>query len=324
MQHRWLLLLSLSLCFGCVRAADNYPVKPIHFLVPFTPGGTGDILARVIGQKLGEAWGQQIVVENRGGAGGTIGMEYARRQAPDGYSFVVISNTVVISQMLYPKPGYDSARDFLPVLYLGASPMVLAANPTRTSIGSIGDLVSVARRAPGRLTYGECATGSAHHVAMETLKYEAKIDVRHIGYRGCAPAVVDAVAGQTDLVLASSTAVLPQVRAGKLRAVAVTARARSPAAPDVPTVAESGVPGLQGFAVDNWYAMMAPLGTPSEILAKMAGAVSAALTQPDVRDKLGQSGIDVRIEDAEALRQAVNRDAASFKSIIEYAGIKID
>jgi tripartite-type tricarboxylate transporter receptor subunit TctC len=303
------------------HAEEGYPVKPIHFWTPFTTGGTADILGRLLGQRIARDWSQQVIVENRGGAGGTIGMDVARHAPGDGYNFAVISNTVVISELVYPHAPYQTGRDFIPVLFIGSSPMILAASPTRTPLKSVVEIIEYAKQHPDTLTYGECATGSAHHIAMETLKYRTGTDIRHIAYRGCSPSVTDAVAGQIDLVIASSTTVLPQVRSGKLRPIAITADHRSPAAPEIPTVAESGVPALKDFSVDNWYGIVATMGTPQPIVAKMAAELEHILEQPDVREQLGTSGIDVRPGPAAALTAAINGDLKQFRTIIEFAHI---
>jgi tripartite-type tricarboxylate transporter receptor subunit TctC len=304
---------------GLVHAQEG---KPIKFMVAFTPGGTADTLARVISQKLGELKGMQAVVENRGGVGGTIGMEAFKTWPADGTSFSVISNSQVISQLVYPKVTYDLNRDFEHILFLGSSPMVIAVNPTRVAAKTLDEALALAKKEPGRYAYGECAPGSAHHIAMEALKARTKIDIRHIGYRGCSQSVGDAVGGQLDFVIASSSAALPHVRSGKLRGLAVTGAQRSPAAPELPTVGETGTAGVKGFAVDNWYALIAVQGTPKEAIARMESAVREVMARPEVVERLAAAGIDVRLAGADALRTAVTEDLRTFRPIIERADIK--
>jgi tripartite-type tricarboxylate transporter receptor subunit TctC len=317
----WPIARCIAILLFAVGAAHAQEGKPLRFMVAFTPGGTADTLARVISQKLAELKAMQAVVENRGGVGGTIGLEAFKTWPADGTSFSVVSNSQVISQIVYPKVTYDLSRDFEPILFLGSSPMVIAVNPTRVDARTLDEALALAQKEPGRYAYGECAPGSAHHIAMELLKSRTRTDIRHIGYRGCSQSVADAIGGQLDFVIASSSAALPHVRSGKLRGLAVTGAQRSPAAPELPAVGEAKTPGAAGFAVDNWYALIAVQGTPREAVARMESAVREVMARPEVVERLGAAGIDVRLAGADALRAAVAEDLRSFRPVIERAGI---
>lgn len=299
---------------------SDYPAKPIHILVPFTPGGTADVLARAIGQQLTASWGQQIVVENRGGAGGTIGMDAAKRQPADGYNLVLISNSQAVSQVIYPKLNHDMTKDFTPVMLIGSSAMIITAHP-RLGIEDFPALVKQVREQPGRLTYASCGNGTAHHLAMEKIKFEAKLAIVHIPYRGCGPAVIDAVGGQVDLLIASAPPVLPHVQSGKLRGLAVTNDRRSGSAPQIATVAQSGVPALKGFAVDNWYGLMAPLGTPAPIVARLDAEISRIMRTPAMTERLAAAGIETRLGNGTELMDALRADIATFKAVADFAKI---
>jgi tripartite-type tricarboxylate transporter receptor subunit TctC len=309
--------------FACLQgAAVAQEGKPLRFMVAFTPGGTADTIARLISQKIGELRGMQSIVENRGGANGTIGLEAFRSWPADGTSYSVISNSQVIAQMVSASVKWDLARDFEHILFLGDSPMVIAVNPARVSATTLDAALAAARAAPGRYAYGHCGPSSTHELAMELVKSHARVDIRSIAYRGCSPATTDAVGGQIDFLIASSPAVLPHVRAGKLRGLAITGAKRSAAAPDLPTVGES--PGLKGVAMDNWYAPVAQRGTPKEAMARLEAAVREVMARPEVLERLAGAGIDVNLGGADVLRTAIADDIRNFRPIIERAGIKLD
>ena len=302
---------------------DSYATKPMHILVPFPPGGTADVLARVIGQKITEATGQTVIVENRAGAGGTIGMEAARRSPADGYNFVLISNTQAGSQVLYPKLPHDITKDFTPISLIASSPMMIAANPA-LGIKTLSEVLTRAERDPGKLSYASCGVGTAHHLAMEKIKFDTRINMVHVSYRGCAPAVADALAGHINLVIASSPLILPQVASGKFVALAVTNNKRSTLASDVPTVGESGVPALKSFSMDNWYGFMAPLGTPTEAIKKLDAEVRKIMANPAVIQRLALVGIEPKAGNAEQLMMMLKSDLAQFKSVVDYARITVE
>jgi len=299
----------------------GYPSKPLHVLVPFPAGGAADVLARVIGEKLAESWRVPVLVENRSGAGGTIGMAAARQMPSDGYNFSLMSNSIAVSQVLYPKLPYDIQKDFLPVYLIGDSPIVIAAHP-RTGITSIAQLLREAKQEPGRMSYASCGVGTAHHLAMEVLKARAGASILHVPYRGCAPAVSDAAGGQVDLVVSSAPSILPYASTGRLRAVAVTNARRATSAPSIPTVAESSIPELKSFVIGNWYGFMAPLGTPAELIAKFDADTRGTLQTPEVQKKLSAAGIEVRLGTAKDLAAALDADVRQFRQVVESAQIK--
>jgi tripartite-type tricarboxylate transporter receptor subunit TctC len=302
-------------------AQTAYPTRPIRILVPFTVGGTADVLARALGQRLAESWGQQVVVENRGGAGGTIAMDAFRRMAADGYSFALISNSQAVSHVVYSKLTFDIARDFVPVSVVASSPMIIAAHP-RVPARSLGELLESVARQPGRLSYGSCGVGTAMHVAMEAVKFRTRTFIVHVPYRGCSVAAADILSGQIDLVVASSPALLPLMQAGKVQALAVTNDRRTPSAPAVPTVAESGVEALRGFAVDNWYGFLAPQGTPREPIERFAAETRKILSEPDFQRRIAAAGIDVKLGGPDELAKLLDSDIREFRKIVEFASIK--
>lgn len=319
-------LLRAALCAAALAAplaasAQAYPTKPVRIIVPFTAGGAADTLARLIGQKLTETWGQQVIVENRGGAGGTLGMDAAKKLPADGYTFVLISNSQAVSQVLYPRLSYDLVKDFAPVNVLASSPMMLAVHP-RVPVNSFAEFTQYVKARPGQLSYGSCGVGTAPHLAMEMFKFQTQSFVVHIPYRGCAPATVDAVGGQLDAVLATAPAVLPHARQGKLKMLAVTNPARTPSAPDVPTMRETGVAGLKTYAVDNWYGFVAATGTPKEAIEKLDAEVKKIMLQKDIVQRLAASGIDPTPGTAQDLARLIDDDMKQFAQVIKFANIR--
>jgi tripartite-type tricarboxylate transporter receptor subunit TctC len=306
---------------GGTAHAQGFPNKPVRIVVPFTTGGAADTLARLVGQRLSEMWGQQVIVENRGGAGGTIGMDAALKMPADGYTFVLISNSLAVSQVLYPKLPYDLVKDFVPVNLVASTPMVLAVHP-KVPVNSFAEFTQYVKARPGKLSYGSCGVGTAPHLAMEMYKFQTQSFVVHIPYRGCSVAATDAIGGQLDAILATAPAVLPHARQGKLKMLAVTNPARTPTAPEVPTMGESGVPGTKGFAVDNWYGFMAARGTPREAIDRLDADVRKVLAQKDIADKLAASGVDVMFGSAQDLAKLIDSDMKQFGAVIKFAGIK--
>ena len=315
------LLAAFAFVFlaGAVHAQEG---KPIRFMVAFTPGGTADTIARVISQKIGETRAIHSIVENRGGANGTIGLEAFRSWPADGTSFSVVSNSQVAAQMVSSSVKWDIARDFEQMLYLGDSPMVIASYPARVDARTLAEMIALAKAAPGRYVYGHCGLGSTHHLAMELLKVRTGVEIREVGYRGCSPAATDAVGGQLDFVVASAPAVLPHVRSGKLRGLAVTGTKRSAAAPELPTMGEAIA--QKDAAVGNWYALVAVRGTPKEAMARLEAAVREAMARPDVIERLAGAGIEVAVGGADVLREAIAQDVRNFRPVIDAAHIRLD
>ena len=290
-------------------------------IVTFTVGGAADLTARLIGDRLGEAWKQQVVVENRIGAGGRIGAEAVYRAAPDGYTLLLFSNTHVINQALYPDQGFDLLKDFAHLGLTTSTPMVLAVHP-RMPIKSVREFTELLRAQPGKIDYTTCGVATAHHFAMELYKHATHTYAVHIPHRGCSPAVADAVGGQIDFVVASLAAVLPFARQGKLRVIGLTSEKRSPTAPEYPTFRESGLPELKDFAVENYYGFMAPPATPKEVQAKIEADIRQVLAAPAFVARLNNAGLDLFQYPPQEMAALVRSDVEKFARAIAVAGIK--
>jgi tripartite-type tricarboxylate transporter receptor subunit TctC len=274
---------------GVPAMAQTYPSKPIRLVIPFTPGGSTDILGRVVGQSLTEAWGQQVVLDNRAGAGGAIGAEAAARAAPDGYTlFMGHVGTLAVNPALYPKLPYDPIKDFAPITLIAMVTNVLVVHPD-VPAKTVQELIALARSKPRQLNYGSGGQGSAAHLAVEYFKLMTKTDIVHIPYKGTVPAVTDLLAGRIALTMTGLPPLLPQIKAGKIRALAVATAKRVPQLPNVPTIAESGVPG---FEATQWYGLLAPAGTPREIIDKVHAEIARALTRAEVKKRLETDGAD--------------------------------
>lgn len=301
--------------------AQSYPVKPIRMIVPFAPGGPNDVIGRIIGQKLTEAWGQTVVVENRGGAGGTIGVEAGAKSAPDGYTIIMGgSSNLAVAPSLYAKLPYDPLRDIVAVSNVAFVPYAVTVNP-RVPAKTMKELLVIARSKPGFLSYGSSGTGSMSSLAAELINSVGGTRIVHIPYKGTAPAVTDMIAGQIDLMVADLSAVAPHAKAGKLRMIATAGSKRSRGAPDLPTVAESG---LKGYAIDAWFGVVAPAKVPTEIVGRLSSAIAAAVKSPDVRGRFDQLGYDPIGDTAAEFAATIRADIEKFAKIIKAAGIKAD
>lgn len=302
--------------------AQAYPTRPIRLIVPFTPGGSTDILARAIGLELGKAWGQSVVIENVPGAGGAIGAERAAKAAPDGHTLLMGHiGTLAVNPSLYPKLPYNPLKDFTPVAWVANVPNVLVLHPA-TQAANMKAFVAYAKANPGRLNYGSGGNGSAANLATEYLKMRTAISLVHIPYRGTAPAVNDLVAGQTQVLFTGVPAVIGQIRNGQLKALAVSGKQRVEALPDVPTVNEAL--GLKDFEADQWYGVVAPTGTPAPIVAKLNQAINAALNAPDLKKRLGAEGAVANPTTPEAFGQYIAAEIERWKPVITSGRVKID
>jgi tripartite-type tricarboxylate transporter receptor subunit TctC len=312
----------LVLLFPSITAAaDAYPIKPVRFVVTFPPGGPTDTIVRVIGQRLTDLWGHPMILDNRGGAGGIVGTEIVARAAPDGYSFLVgTAGGMTINPALQPKLPYDPFRDFVPVGMLVNNPQILVAHPSLAA-KNVKELVALAKTKPGQLNFASAGTGTATHLGLELLKLTSGIDVVHVPYKGGAPAVTDLIAGQVQLLWVSIPSVLPHVKAGRLRALAVSTAKRSASAPDIPTVAESGYPG---FEYSNWNALFAPAKTSPAIVKQVNAAIVKILREPEVAQKLVSLGADPAPGTPEELARYMRTDHERWKKVIRTAGIKPD
>lgn len=307
------------LWLGSPVFAQDYPSRPVRFIVTFAPGGGTDIVARLVGQKLTEAWGQQVIVDNRGGGGGIFGTETAARAAPDGHTLLFgTSSGLVINPLLKSGLAYDAVRDFAPISLLTTNANMLAVN-SAVPASSVKQLIALAKATPGKLNYATAGEGSPSHLVMELFKSMTGTDIVHVPYKGAGPAVVDVIGGQVQMTFNPIPPLLPHVKSGKLRALAVSSAQRSQAAPDVPSVAEAGVPGFQYVL---WYSMFAPAKTPKPIIAKINAQVVAILAQPEVRQGLIAIGADPRSSTPEELAAFMKNDTERLRQIIRSAGLR--
>ena len=311
----------LLIGMGHPLGAQTYHAKPIRFIVPFPVGGIADVFARVIGAKFNEAWGQQVVVENRTGAGGNIGAEAAAKSPPDGYTILMGSiGTHAVNVSLFSKLPYDPVRDFSPVSLVMEADGLLVLHPS-VPAKSVKELIALARSRPGQLTYASAGNGTAGHLAGELFKIMANVDMVHIPYKGNVPAITDLIGGQTSMLFATMPTVLPQVQAGRLRALAVTGAARSPAAPELPTIAESALPG---FDVTNWIGIFAPAATPREIVLKLNGEANRTMQMPEIRSRLTSEGARFTAKTPEEFAAFVKAEIAKWAKVVKSAGIRVD
>jgi tripartite-type tricarboxylate transporter receptor subunit TctC len=316
---RWMLLISLFFC--AVVAAQPYPSRPLHFIVPTPPGSTPDTVARALAAKLQESLGQPVVVENRAGAGGNIAAEAVAKSAPDGYTlFVGINGPVATNKYLYSKLSYDSDKDLAPIALLATAPQLLVVVP-ELRVRDFRAFIDYARKNPGRISYGSVGSGSASHLTMELLKREANFFAVHIPYRGFPPAVTDMLAGNIHAMFAIIPGVLPHVKAGKMQALAVTALKRSALAPDVPSVAELGFPQLESLA---WIGLLAPSGTPAPVMERLSAETIRAMRTQDVRELLGKQGFDVVADTPDEFRRWIRAESAKWARVIRASGATAD
>ena len=304
-------------------AQDKWPSKPITYIVPFPAGGTTDVLARLIGQKLGSALGTTVIVDNKGGAGGSLGSELAARAAPDGYTLLggtISSHAINVS--LYPKLGYDPIKSFAPITLIGTNPVVLVVNQS-SPYKTLADVIAAAK-AKKALSSASAGSGTSQHLALELLKAKAGIDITHIPYKGSGPAIQDVIGGQVDMMFDTTVVAGPHIESGKLRALAVTSAKRTPSLPNVPTVAESGAAGLADYEVISWQAIFAPAGTPKPIVDRLHMEIAKILKEPEIQErlgKLGMQGADMTTEQVGAFQKA---EVAKWAAVIKAANIKLE
>ncbi len=314
------IVLVLGLLAALPAWAQDWPAKPVRFIVPYPPGGGTDVIARIVQNRLSEALGQAIVIENRGGAGGAVGTEAAARSAPDGYTFLFTLSSHTINPLLY-KLNFDVERDFTPVSLIVSVPQLIATQPD-APIKSMQDVVAMAKAHPGSLNFASVGNGTPAHIAGELLKLRTGIDIVHIPYKGGGPAIADTLGGQVSMAIVSMPAAMAHVRAGKLRALAVTTLRRNPGAPEIPTVAEAL--NIPDYEVDSWYAMFAPAKTPPEIVARMQKEIARAVQLPDVKPKLLEQGADPVGSTPEELDRVVKSELRRWAEVIREAKIKVD
>jgi tripartite-type tricarboxylate transporter receptor subunit TctC len=321
MRLRSALLACLVLLLPSVAGAQNWPSKPIHIIVSSGAGGTADILARMIGERLSPSLGQPVIIENRPGAGGHLGAGLVARAQGDGYTLLMSgSPTHSVGPHLFKRLSYDPMRDVPPVAMVAVAPNLLV---TRSSFPakSLAELVALAREKPGQLTYSSAGNGTSGHLAAELLKHMARIDMRHVPYKSGPEAVTGVLSGDVDFIFFTVPSVLPQVEAGKLRALAITSAARSQLVPDVPTVAEAGFPGFEAL---GWYALFTPRDTPKPIVAKLSGEIEKIVRLPEIRDKMVQLGAEPRFMGAEELTSFVSVESPKWGQLIRESGATAD
>ncbi len=302
------------------QTAGAFPVKPVKLVVPFAPGGPNDILARIVGQKWNEAWGHPAIIENRGGAGGTIGVEYGSKAPPDGYTIIMggMSN-LAVAVGLYPKLGYDP-HELAPITNIAIVPYVLAVNP-RVPAKNVAELIAVAKSKKSLLSYGSSGTGAVSHLAAELFKSMSGTDLVHVPYKGTAPAITDVIAGQIDMMFADYAAIAPHAKVGKLRMLAVAGGKRSATAPELPTIGESGV---KGYAVDAWFGLVAPPGMAKDIVARINTVTVNALKSADVRQRFGELGYEPIGDTPEQFGATIRSDIDKYVRVVRQAGIKAE
>lgn len=301
--------------------AQAYPTKPVRLVVPFPPGGSTDIVARIVAQKLGERIGQPLVVENRGGAGGTIGTDAVAKAAPDGYVLGFAStSTHAVAPAVYAKLPYDPIKDFAPISLVAVTPYLLVVNP-KLEVNSLKEFVAYVKPQPGKFNYASAGTGSTTHLAMEMLKSAAGLFILHIPYNGNGPAGTAVIAGDVEFLFGSLPAVLPHAKSGRVRALAVGTPKRSPSLPDVPTVAESGFPG---FDASLWLAVMAPAGTPAPVIDRLNKEVIAVVRSPDTADALNKAGAEPVTSTPAELANMVKDGIQKYAAAVKRAGVKLE
>jgi tripartite-type tricarboxylate transporter receptor subunit TctC len=305
---------------GPAAHAQDYPSKPIRFIVPYPPGGGTDIIARIVQEPLSRALGQPVVIDNRGGAGGALGTGEAAKAAPDGYTLLFTLSSHTINPVLYKLP-FNTERDFASISLVASLPQLLAANPA-VPVKNVQELIAAAKASPGKYAFASVGNGSPSHIAGELLKLRTGIDIVHVPYKGGGPAVADTLGGQVPFIFVSIPAAMSHVKSGKLRPLAVTTLKRSPAAPEVPTVAEAA--NLPDYEVDSWYAMFAPAGTPPAIVEKLQRAVAQVVQTPEVKQKLLEQGADGVGSTPAELDRVVRSELKKWEQLVRDAKIKVD
>lgn len=318
-QRTWLLFMVVAFTApaGESFAQAGYPNKPVHLIVPSSAGGGTDIVARIIQPKLSERLGQPVVIDNRPGAGTMIGIEIAAKSAPDGYTVLMGLSTLAINSAIYRKVPYDPGRDFAPITQLISSPAFLVVHPS-LPVKTVKELIAFARARPGQLNYASAGTGTYPHMSMELFLSMAKIRMEHIPYKGTGPAMIDMLAGQTATMIATILTGIPHIRSGRLRGLGITSAKRSPVAPEIPTIAEAGLPGYEAV---QWYGALAPARTPPEIVARLNRELTAILQMPDVRKRFAGDGTDPVGSTPEQFRSYIQSELVKWAKVAKSAGI---
>jgi tripartite-type tricarboxylate transporter receptor subunit TctC len=320
---RQVLYCFVALAFICasgIAAAQGYPSRPLRLVVPYPPGGSNDIVGRMVAMQLGERLGQQVVVDNRAGAGGTLGTDVAAKAPPDGYTLLLVSVSHAFNPSIYSKLSYDPDKSFAPVAMLGTGPVVVLVSPN-LGVGTLAELIALAKAKPGQLNYASAGVGSLQHLASALFVLQAGLDVVHVPYKGGGQAMVDVIAGQAQFSVASLIQSLPHMRSGKLKGLAMSGAKRSPLIPEVPTVSEAGVPGYEAY---NWWGLLAPAGTPAPMIERLHAAVTEILTSKESAQRFESEGAEaVRMTPAEFGR-FVAAETAKWAKVAREAGIRAE
>ncbi len=313
--------LFIAVAFPGGATAQGWPEKPVRFVVGFTPGGPSDILARALGQKLAELWAQQVVIENRPGAGGNIAAEAVAKSAPDGTTWLLGNNSILATnQSLYAKLAYDPVKDFAPVALVAIQPNILVVNPN-VPASSVKELIALAKAKPGELNYASSGSGAAAHLAGELFKAMTGVDMIHVPYKGAQPALTDVIAGQAQLIFATSASVIPYIKAGRLRALAVTTAQRSGTVPELPTVSEAGVPGFEAI---TWHGVVVPVATPRSLVARLNADIVRVLRMRDLRERLEALGAEVAPGTPQDFADYIAREIPKWAKVVKDSGARAE
>ncbi len=320
MRQAYRLLLetfAVLLALATAAAAQDYPTKPVRLIIPFPPGGSNDLVGRMVATQLGERLGKQVVVDNRGGAGGVIGTEVAANAAPDGYTLLVISLAYTVNPWLY-KLKYDPINAFVPVAMLASGPNVLTVHPS-VPVNSVAELIALAKQKPGDLNYASAGAGSFQHLGSELFKMMAGVDIVHVPFKGGGPAMIDVVGGHSQVLFSSLVQTMPHIRSGKLKALGVGSVKRAAVLPDVPTIAEAGVPG---YTAANWWGIVAPAGTPQAIVDKLYAEITVVLSSPETQKQFSSEGAEVVQKSPAELKEHIAAELAKWQQVVADAKIK--
>ena len=321
MRQAWHLALACTLLSAMATLAADFPSKPIRLIVPYPPGGGNDTIARLLAQKVQEDWGQQLIVDNRPGAGTTIGVALAARAAPDGYTIVMSSvATHAMAPQLYSNPGYDALKDFAAVTLLATTPMLLAASVSQP-FKTLPELIAAAKAAPGKLSFASGGNGTPPHLSGAIFMEKAGVQMVHVPYKGSGPALVDVMAGQVTLIIDTAASATPHVRSGKMRGIAITGKQRWPDLPEVPTFAEGG---LSDYESSSWYAIHAPAGTPKPVIAKLNGEFARIVNMPDIKERFRQFSAAPVGNTPEQLDAFVKSEFAKWGKVIKSLNLRVD
>ena len=317
---QWIVALAVSLCSITAAAADVYPTKPIRLVVPFAPGGGTDVLSRIVAQHLSETLGQQVIIDNKPGAGGAVGAEIVTKAPRDGYTLYVATTATAMMPSLYKNLAFDPIGDFAPIALIGSSPFVLIVN-NAVPAKSLGELIALAKANPGTLSYGSAGNGSVNHVGMELFKTMAGVDLLHIPYKGSSAALSDVLGERLTMMLDTVVASMPNVKSNRVRALAVTSLKRSALAPELPTVSELGP---AGFEVSPWYCIVAPTGTPDAIVRKLNAEINKVLSMPSVRERYASLGAEPTALSPEELGRLIRAEEKKWATVVKQANIRVD